>query len=366
MSAKVAPRIIGVIVVMALVTLIAAGFAVRHYWQAPCWPDGIPVSGTIEFRVEVGAAPASVARDLRRAGLLRSDTLFLAGARLTGRDRRIRAGLYALPIGASPSEILSRLTIGRTLPVKLTLPEGLTADETSVRVEAAFGIQRHVFLAAADSIMLSRDPALGIFGDTGLRRSSGYHPCEGYLWPETYHFEEGSLAPGIAAALIDAALRNCRELRPDVSAMDLTLHEILTLASIVEAETPLDLEKPKVAAVYLNRLRIGRPLEADPTIAYLMDKKGQRILFVDLETVSPYNTYLTKDLPPGPVANPGRAALKAVIEPEPGFTALYFVADGLGGHVFSHTFREHQEAAERYRQSRRAQERKLDAPASGS
>jgi peptidoglycan lytic transglycosylase G len=308
-------------------------------------------AGPIEFRVKAGDSPRKVAGALKQQGLLHHERIFLIGARLTGGDRRIKAGLYAVPAGASPSELLAVLVSGSTVPVRLTLPEGLTAEEIATQVQTVFKISSGSFLAAADSIASLEIPE-AVTTVTGLRRDTGYHPCEGYLWPETYHFDEGSSAAEIARTMIDHALQSHDELIRDLGPSGMDRHQTFILASIVEAETPLDEEKPKVAAVYSNRLRVGKPLEADPTIAYMLDKKGQRILYADLEIVSGFNTYQNAGLPPGPIANPGRAALAAAMQPLDDFPALYFVADGRGGHVFSRTFEEHSEAVERYRRMR--------------
>ena len=129
----------------------------------------------------------------------------------------------------------------------------------------------------------------------------------------------------------------------------MTLHEVVTLASIVEAEAVLDHERPSIAAVYRNRIDKGWRLEADPTVAYALDKIGDRLTFRDLEVDSPYNTYRNSGLPPGPINSPGRASIQAVLWPEPGLEAMYFVADGEGGHRFSRTWEEHQRAVREYR-----------------
>ena len=361
---------IGRVLRLATVVLAAAvlilGLYARHLWtSSDTDPSSVPGRGAT-LRVPAGATLAETADSLVEAGLLERRRVFILGARLSGGDRGIKAGLYEIPAGLSPRDLLDLLVAGATVRIRLTIPEGTTAVETARIVETVLDIPAGAFLAAADSVSRRRAAAEAESGgapltfripepgpDRGLSRPGGFHPCEGYLFPETYSFAEGVAAAEVAAVLVDQAFATFRvlfagrETGPD--GVDLRPHDIVTLASIVEAETPLDAEKPKVAAVYLNRLRRGMPLEADPTIAYMLGKTGERILFADLQAPSAYNTYRNRGLPPGPIGNPGAVALEAALRPEPEFDALYFVADGHGGHVFSKTFEEHQAAVERFR-----------------
>lgn len=263
------------------------------------------------------------------------------------------------------------MTTGRTVRRRVTVPEGLEAEEAAALLAEKLGVSAAAILAAADSLV--RVSALELLGsearsaslDSLVRASvSGgrrrLHWCEGYLAPDTYQFAEGVGAELVAAVLVQTQLARLESCLADVAqrgspdgAFIWSAHDLLILASIVEAETQLPHERLLVAAVYLNRLfEVKWRLEADPTVAYFLAKKGQRLYYKDLARESPYNTYRHFGLPPGPIGNPGLAAIQAVCRPDTNCEALFFVADGLGGHVFSRTSREHQEAVERFRRLR--------------
>ena len=256
---------------------------------------------------------------------------------------------------------------GHTVPVKVTLREGTDAATIADELALSFDWTAETFLAVADSLVrafmadppLDQDPAIlpayeTILSAERVRTGRKFPVCEGYLFPETYHFAEGLAAARVAASVLGEGAAHWRDSLDEAQSPLATFHEVLTLASIVEAETSREDEMPRVAAVYLNRLARRRHLEADPTIAHATNKRGQRILYADLEVASPYNTYRQIGLPPGPICSPGLAAVRAVLTPESGFDALYFVADGLGGHIFSRTLEEHREAVRAYRQRRDA------------
>jgi UPF0755 protein len=176
---------------------------------------------------------------------------------------------------------------------------------------------------------------------------------EGYLFPDTYIIPWGLEPEDVAKLMIDRLEREFNQRAVERAAsLGMSRHEVLTLASIVEAETRLPEELPVVSAVYHNRLRRGMRLEADPTVAYAKGGYKGRLFYKDLEIESPYNTYKHPGLPPGPICSPGKAAINAALYPDTTTTALYFVARGDGGHVFSRTLREHQAAVEKARRSR--------------
>jgi len=358
-------------IAVAAATVVALAAEAWIFWTTP------PTDAGHETIVEVprGATLRAVADSLVAHDLLRHRMVFVWGARLTGRDRAIRAGRYAVPRDLSPRDLLGLLVTGRTVPVRVTILEGETASAIAAGLAAAFPWSAAEFLSAADSLaglVMVQAPlpldaaAAGDYAET-LRRERertgrAFPLCEGYLFPETYHFAEGVDAAQVAAVVLEHGLSRWRLLLDDApprrdDALQ-GLHEILTLASIVEAETPRAEEMPRVAAVYLNRLADGIPLEADPTVAHALDKRGERILYADLEVDSAFNTYRRAGLPPGPIGSPGPAALRAVLEPASGFDALFFVADGSGGHVFSRTLEEHREAVRRYRSLRAPRQRR--------
>lgn len=298
----------------------------------------------VDFVVPEGATLDAVARAMVEAGLVDRAWKLKLAARLGGGDRAIRAGEYRLDPGASAATLLETLCSGRQRTRAVTLPEGRRLEWTVAVLADSLGLDPERLRALAEDPLPEWRERLGLPEGRSL---------EGYLYPETYRFVRG-LQP---ATVVETLLRELQKVLVDsvrvrMQERRMDLHRVLTLASIVEAEATVDHERPKVAAVYLNRLREGWKLEADPTVAYALGKEGQRLTYGDLQTESAYNTYRNPGLPPGPINSPGRASILAVLWPEPGFDAMYFVADGAGGHRFSRTWPEHREAVRQYRRAR--------------
>jgi UPF0755 protein len=353
----------GLLVLLAagLLLMILGSVLLWHAWRSP--PSSPPPGGQV-VRVGPGASLTTVADTLAGRGLLDHPRLFAAVARLTGRDRQIKAGRYAFAPGMTPRQLLRQLTEGRTLPIVVMLPEGVTAREAARIMAAALGFSSARFLAQADSLVrqgvLGRGmmtPAAAARYDSlldALARADPDPTCwsEGYLASDTYHFAEGTTAHGAAAEVVQLGLARAESAAswasPSVRALGLGPHEVVSLASIVETETSSATERGRVAAVYLNRLREGWRLEADPTVAYALGKQGERLRHRDLRVDSPYNTYRHDGLPPGPICSPGVASLRAAAAPDTTCHAFFFVADGQGGHVFSASRAEHERAVRRY------------------
>lgn len=362
----------GLLVLAIAICLLMAGVWLYRAWTRPTAPAA--GAGVQIVRVARGLSLTAVSDTLSRRGLLERPWLFRAVARLTGRDRHLQAGRYALPAGLAPRDLLARLVEGRSLPVTVTIPEGVTVDEAAELAATALGFAPAAFLAAADSSTRAGIATSGLMGttarlaahdsllrDTGSTSPRPLHWAEGYLAPDTYFFAEGTGPQAAAAAMValglarvDSAVRTGAAL---LAELNLVPHDLVTLASLVEAEVRRGNERSLVAAVYTNRLREGWRLEADPCVAYLLGKQGQRLYYRDLQVVSPYNTYRRIGLPPGPISNPGLAALGAAAQPDTACRAMFFVADGEGGHVFSRTSTEHARAVELYRQRRRSPSR---------
>ena len=278
-----------------------------------------------------GLGVKAIGQRLQVAGVVRDAKFFALWTRFKGLGGRLKAGEYAIPSKASMAEILSLLTAGKSILHKLTIAEGLT----SVQV---------IRLVAADSILT---------GDTGPA------PAEGTLLPETYLFPRGETRGGIVSKMRKAHDDLLVELWPKRQ-LDLpfsTIGEAITLASIVEKETSLPAERPRVAAVYINRLRKHMLLQSDPSVIYGLTKGeplGHGLRQSELEKITPYNTYKVAGLPPTPIANPGRASVEAVLNPSR-TNELYFVADGSGGHVFASTLAEHEANVRKWRKVERMQ-----------
>lgn len=297
------------IVLVLFATVIRAGRTyVDQVWRGPG-----PLSQNTDFVVPRGATK-DVGQALQKAGIVNSVVAFRIAEHLTDGQGPLHAGEFAFPAHSSLAGVFQILRHGRQVEHHLTIPEGLPAKDIAALINTA--------------------PAMT--GHASLDR-------EGAILPETYDYLYGTPRPVLLARAEHALDSAMSKLWPD-RAPNLPLaspEEAITLASIVERETAKPEERPMVAAVYLNRLRAGMKLQADPTVIYgLSDGRGvmdRPLDHADLLTPSAYNTYLNTGLPPGPIAAPGIASIRAVLHPAD-TDALYFVADGQGGHVFSHDY----------------------------
>lgn len=351
----------------ALLLLAAALGWTWSLWARP-WTAGR--IATERVRVPSGTTLTALADTLTAHGLLRHRSVLLVGGRLTGKARRLQAGLFEVAPGLPVRDLLDLFTRPGRPPVRITIPEGLDAEQTARLLAGVLDFAPAAFLDVANrvtgNVWQEHDGAAGVAACAHLdsvlvaeavRAGRVFHRCEGYLAPDTYFFAEdttpGTVAErlvGVQFARLDSVLAGPRS----PAAAALTPHQLLTLASIIEAETSRPEERARVSAVYLNRLRLGWNLAADPTVAFAEQKKGQRLLFRDLESGSVYNTYRRPGLPPGPIGSPGMASIRAAARPDPTCRALFFVADGEGGHVFTDTAAEHEAAVQRYRARRDA------------
>ena len=314
---------------IALVAALAlAGLAVLG-WFAYGWYGGSAVEQDTAFTVPDGATLTSVARALEEAGHIADADAFLLRARLLGGGDPVRAGDFELPAGASASRILDILQHGEAISRFVTIPEGMPSILVHERL-------------MAEELLTGEIPV----------------PEEGSVLPDTYAFERGETRAAVLArmqAAMDDALAELWAQRGSRAAVT-NVREAVILASIVEKETGKASERPMVAGVLSNRIRIGMMLGADATTIYPITKGkplGRMIRVSELRDPNPYNTRAIAGLPVGPITNPGREAIAAVLNPAE-TQALYYVADGTGGHVFSRTLEEHNANAERWRALRRA------------
>ena len=286
----------------------------------------------VQFTIRRGSSFREAAESLSAHGLVRSARAFAWYATLRERDRSLRWGTYVLRSGMSWEQMLDALRLGRGVIHVITFPEGLAISDIEPMLMDALDLTKDSLDAAV------RDTAL-------LHRLDIPTPTlEGYLFPDTYTFPDKTTRP--RRGTHDGGAFE-HEWKPEWSAqaatMKLTRHDIVTLASIVEREVRRDEERPVVAAVYLNRLKIGMPLMADPTISYALGKKPGRVLLKDLRVKSPYNTYQQAGLPPGPIGSPGAASIVASLYPAK-VPYRFFVAAPDGHHEFRRTYAEHLEA----------------------
>jgi UPF0755 protein len=314
----------------ALLLLFAAGLAVAADLFLPAGP--FPPDERHVILVQRGQSLRDVARELERVGLLRGTLGFQVLARVMHLDRSIKAGQYSLRLGITVPALLHAFARGMSGLSLITIPEGLTADEVSVLLSNRLGVP----IAEFDSLGHER-----LFLDSlGIAAPS----IEGYLAPDTYEFLPGT-SPEVAFRTMAAHQREVL-LRAaagrDSLPLGMSLHEVLSLASIVEAEAEMNDERPRIARVYLNRLEKRMRLQADPTVAYGLGLGPRSRLYLrQLKSETPFNTYQFEGLPPGPICNPGRASITAVLDPAPGVEDLYFVARGGGRHLFAETYKQH-------------------------
>lgn len=316
----------------AIATLSLLAIATLAWvWTAYYGPGPRAVEGDETIVIlRSGAGVSEIAETLRAAGVVRSADAFRAAVTLTGADRSLRAGEYRIANRASLAEVVRMLRSGEVVRHFVTLPEGRSSYQ---------GVQ-----------ILNANPIL--VGEVEV-------PPEGSLWPETYEITRGESRASVIRRMQEARDRAVAELwaRRQPGLPISTPEEAVILASIVEKETGLAEERPRVAAVFVNRLRRGMRLESDPTVVYGVNggrPLGRGLRLSELQRPTPYNTYLIDGLPPTPIANPGRAALEATLNP-PQTDELFFVADGTGGHVFARTYEEHLANVARWRQVERDQ-----------
>jgi UPF0755 protein len=310
-----------VIAAALLLAVIAGNFV--YGWTAPG-----PLTREASVVIKTGSSITSAAQQLETAGIIKSAAAFVNRAKIFGASSTIKAGEFVIPARASNSDILSILTGGKTVQRMVTIPEGMPS------------IMVHERLMANDRLI----------GEIPV-------PAEGSVMPDSYAFEKNERRAAVLKRMQDAMTKAMAELWPKRSKETVvkTPQEALTLASIVEKETSLKSELRLVAGVYSNRLRQGMMLQADPTIIYPITKGkplGRRIRQSEIGDVNDYNTYAMVGLPKGPIANPSRAAIDAVLNPQP-TKALFFVADGKGGHVFADTLQEHNANVEKWYAIRR-------------
>src|SRR5256885_9728856 len=322
-----------------------AAVAVLCVSLAACSSPG-PDAPRAHVYIPRGVSLAAVAESLETHGVIETAWTFRAYARLRGLSKKVRPGLYAFPLGERFSVIVNALATGRTDDALFTVPEGRSVRDIADLAAAALRLARDsVRSAVRDSFLVAaRDPALraefGISVPHNVKE-----PLEGYLLPESYRVAYEETPRDLVKHMLRQFLSvwdTAAERR--ASALGLSRHQVLTLASIVEGEAEFDTERRTIAGVYYNRIRKRMKLQADPTVIYAMrlvdNRPVHRVLLRHLQTRSPYNTYMHPGLPPGPINNPGKASIEAALDP-PAHNLYYFVARPDGHHMFSHTVREH-------------------------
>ncbi|HDR46260.1 MAG TPA: endolytic transglycosylase MltG [Geoalkalibacter subterraneus] len=322
--------LIGIVFVSTLFALDFALFLRRPI--APPQPTEIEITSGSSFK--------SVARQLAAEKIISRPLYFKLLARHQQVQGAIQAGRYLFNQTARPAEVLARLVAGDVIRHPLTIPEGLTLKQIANRVEEqGFG--------SADRFMdLAREPRFLKMIDADISS------LEGYLFPETYVLDKNIGEQRLLTAMITEFNKRARpEWRAAAAERGLSLHQWVTLASIIEKETALTEEMPRISGVFYNRLELGMRLQTDPTVIYGIEDFDGNLTRTHLRTPTPYNTYTNSGLPPGPICNPGADALHAAAYPA-STQDLYFVSRGDGSHVFSRTLKEHNQAVRRYQLNR--------------
>lgn len=320
---------------ITLLILLVLGLWSYCSFLSPGSPPG-DGSLTIQYEVPRGAGVGSVSRDLAQKKILRNPDYFRLYLRITGRARGIKAGFYELNDAMSAEEIADILTSGKVQMISLTIPEGWNRKQIGDYL-AEKGLVRN----RAEFLLITRDRNL-------LRkyRIPG-KSTEGYLFPDTYSVPHGFSARRLQSLMVRQFFARLKGIGAPENIDPQRLHRQVILASIVEREAVNPDERPMMARVFMNRLENHMRLESCATIQFLLKKPRERLYNKDLRIESPYNTYRHEGLPPGPISNPGLAALKAVFNPKPG-PYLYFVLKPDRSHHFSVTYAEHLRAKKQY------------------
>jgi len=291
------------------------------------------------FVVKEGETLKEVAEELERMHLITNKSLFVLWSKLAGQSKQIKTGEYALSGSMAPIKILEKLRKGQVVLHAVTIPEGFTMEQIGDLLAAKGFVQKEVFLRLANN-----PRALSAYGID----ASG---LEGYLFPDTYYFSRGLHPSTLIDVMVKRFWQMAGPLRERAAALGMKMEQVVILASIVEKETGEPTERPAIASVFLNRLSRGMRLESDPTVIYGLKEFDGNLRKNDLTKETPYNTYVIKGLPPGPIASPGLDAIKAVLYPAQ-TDYLYFVSKNDGSHYFSKTLAEHNRAVGIYQKKK--------------
>ena len=346
-------RIAGVLAGIAVLAMIAGAG-----WFISRTPGGVlnggvpavPAAGahqqSVLITVDKGESATDIGNALAAAGVVRSSRLFQVLVALRGVQDSLEAGEYEFEPGLPAVEVVQRIAEGKTASRQVTIPEGLRVEQVAELLQKNNVVNAQDFLAALHKANYNL-PFLARVPDDDL---------EGYVFPASYAFSPKANATQVVQAMLQAFQDNVAD-KVQLEGQQLTLEQVITLASIVEREAATAAERPIIASVYLNRMRAGMPLQADPTVQFALASDGASVQqygwwkadlsLDDLKFDSPYNTYANPGLPPGPIANPGLAAIEAVVRPAH-TDYLFFVAKGDGTHVFSKTLDEQLQNIQKY------------------
>ncbi|MFD1131193.1 endolytic transglycosylase MltG [Paenibacillus provencensis] len=339
-----------IVLILLIVVLVGGGLYV--------WQSTKPVASTDEpvvFTIEPGTGTSGIADLLEDKGLIRNALLFKAYLKLNDQGANFQAGTYAFQPGLNYDEMIAALNSGdvqKEEMLRFTIPEGYTLKQIAQKLEDEGVTDGKIFMQLVqDKELFSDIPLVASIPDNENYR----YALEGYLFPETYEMKKESTAEDIIRRMLTEMqdrLDSIADLEADLKEHNLTLHQLLTAASLIEREVVVDNERPLVAGVIYNRLEQDMRLEMDATVQYLLDKQKERLLYKDLEVESPYNTYRNQGLPPGPIASPSMSAIEAALAPEQSDYLFYVTKkDGSSEHLFAETYEEHLDNIEKSNES---------------
>lgn len=323
-----------------VVSIVAFSIALIIFVYAFVLPARIFSTKEVVVLIPKGASLKEISNELKKNGVINSSLAFRALAKLKKVDSRLQHGEYVFPARMSPLQVLKKLVEGDNIK-RTVLVRPCDTIET---------IKKTI----SDSGLLSREEVdLGFSSGALLEKFKIPYPSfEGYIFPETYTFSRPISPEELVEVLLNFSFKKFEELDLETRGKkyNFSLHDVITLASIIEAETPDKFEKYLISSVFHNRLRLGMPLQADPTVAYALSKHGASLTKEDLKTYHQHNTYINKGLPPSPICSPGADALDAAVNPAT-TNFLYFVSDGKGKHKFSTNLKDHNLNVKQYRES---------------
>ncbi len=319
-------------------SVVAIGAAAALILLQPAHP--VDPDTVVQITVKEGDTAKEIAQELEQSGVIPNRYLFLLKAKLQGSLDQFKKGSYEFHGGMPIEQVIDKLASGETMVVRFTIPEGFTLRQMAKRLSEKELVDEKKFLQLTKDFMP--------YSYMEKRQNADY-TAEGFLFPDTYEVQSGMDEESIMQMMADNLDRRLtKEMRNRAAEMNLSIYDLITMASLVEREALYSEERPIIARVFFNRLAIDMPLQSCATIQYLLNEPKVELTIADTQIDSPYNTYLNPGLPPGPIAAPGLESIQAVLYPAD-TNYLFFVADHEGHHHFSTTYAEHLNAIEQVR-----------------
>ena len=341
-----------IILVSSVILLVLIGALFVAYEGGPYDKNN---GKDIVVDIPMGSTVSSVADILKENNLIKNEVLFKLNFKMKNNTSHMKSGKYLLSQKLSNSDIIEKLVSGEIYRdgIKVTIPEGSTSNEIiALLVKNELGKKE-------DFEKLVSNPS-EFYSDFEFLDQKDIKSLEGFLYPSTYYFDKDAKPKDIIKEMLSLFDKSYTDkLKKKQKERNMTLQEVVNLASIVEKEAVIDEDRPIIASVFYNRLEIGMPLQSDATLQYIFETRKKSITYNDLKIDSPYNTYIKKGLPPTPIANPSIKSIEAVLEPS-NTDYLYFVASIDGGNVYSKTYEEHKTNVNKYRKDRDERNKALE------